>query len=580
MKKTGAWLAVYALEQLGVRLTFGIPGVHNTELYDELNNSKLITPVLVTHEGGASFMADGVSRTSSQIGTLVIVPAAGATHAASGIAEAFLDGIPMLVICGGIRTDIDRRYQLHEIDQHAFLRPLTKATFHVLSHEEIVPTLFEAHRIASDGEPGPVFVEIPVNLQLFPGEIGALPTLPTLAPPQPQRVPDGVLIEHAARELLQAQRPGLFVGWGARGAIAELRAIAEFLQAPVATTLQGLASFPASHPLHVGFGFGPASVPAARQAFANCDGMLAVATRFAEIATGSFGAAPPERLIHVDINPSVFNANYPACVALEGDAKTVLAALLSELQRQGKPRASRQDLTQRIAADKAAYLREWLAHDSGGRVNPARFFQALRQRMPADAITVVDDGNHTYLTAELFPIHDGGRLIVPTDFNAMGYAVPAAIGARLANPDATVFGIVGDGAFMMTCMELLTAGRLGLGIVYFVFHDGELSQIAQAQSIPYGRKPCTALGVVDVSGIAQATGAAYVAMQNDSEIDAAIVSAMEQAARGRAVVVDVAIDYSKRTAFTQGAVKTNFRRFPLAQRVRMVSRAIKRRITG
>jgi thiamine pyrophosphate-dependent acetolactate synthase large subunit-like protein len=148
MKRTGAWIAVKALEALGIRYTFGIPGVHNTELYDELNSSEKITPVLVTHEGGASFMADGVSRTSDQTGTLVIVPAAGATHAASGIGEAFLDGIPMLVICGGIRTDLDKRYQLHELDQHAFLKPLTKASFLVTSHAEIVPTLFKAWEIA------------------------------------------------------------------------------------------------------------------------------------------------------------------------------------------------------------------------------------------------------------------------------------------------------------------------------------------------------------------------------------------------------------------------------------------------
>ena len=124
MKKTGAWLVRYALEQIGVKYTFGIPGVHNTEIYDELNQSDLIQPVLVTHEGGAAFMADAVSRTSPHIGTLLIVPAAGITHAASGIGEAFLDGIPMLVICGGIRTDLDKKYQLHDIDQHALLAPI------------------------------------------------------------------------------------------------------------------------------------------------------------------------------------------------------------------------------------------------------------------------------------------------------------------------------------------------------------------------------------------------------------------------------------------------------------------------
>jgi acetolactate synthase-1/2/3 large subunit len=577
MKRTGAWIAVKALEALGIRYTFGIPGVHNTELYDELNSSEKITPVLVTHEGGASFMADGVSRTSDQTGTLVIVPAAGATHAASGIGEAFLDGIPMLVICGGIRTDLDKKYQLHELDQHGFLKPLTKASFLVRSHEEIVPTLFKAWEIAHSAEPGPVFVEIPVNLQMFPGEVPDIPAAPAIA--KPQRAAAGE-IRRAAEMLLAAKKPALFIGWGARDAGALTQAIAGHLQAPVATTLQGLSVFPANHPLHTGFGFGAAAVPAARNAFAGCDGMLAVGTRFAEIATGSFGVTVPANLVHVDINPQVFSANYPAAIALEGDAVAVLSALLEELRKAGAARTANAELHARIRHDKQAYNEEWLNHDSGGKVNPAVFFNALRAAVPDDAIAVVDDGNHTYLTAELYPVHRSKALIVPTDFNAMGYAVPASIGAKLVNPGREVFAIVGDGAFTMTCMEIVSATRLGLGIVFYVFHDGELSQIAQAQQIPFNRKPCTALGAIDFNGVAIATGAEYIRVENNNEVVQAIARAREFATGGRAVVVDLVMDYSKRTAFTQGAVKTNFKRLPLAQRLRMVTRAVKRKITG
>ena len=577
MKRTGAWIAVRALEALGIKFTFGIPGVHNTELYDELNSSGLITPVLVTHEGGASFMADGVSRTSDSTGTLVIVPAAGATHAASGIGEAFLDGVPMLVICGGIRTDLDKRYQLHELDQHAFLKPLTKATFHVTSHAEIVPALFKAWEIANSGEPGPVFVEIPVNLQMFPGEVGEIPGRPVIARPQRAAAPE---IRRAAEMLLGARHPAMFIGWGARDAVDQTRAIAEFLQAPVATTLQGLSVFSAAHPLHTGFSFGAAAVPAARNAFADCDCLLAVGTRFAEIATGSFGVTVPQNLIHADINPAVFNANYPAAVALEGDASAVLGALLDELQKLGAPRAGNAELQARIQRDKAAYNAEWLRHDSGDKVNPAVFFNALRAALPDDAIAVVDDGNHTYLTAELFPVRQAKGLIVPTDFNSMGYAVPAAIGAKLANPGREVFAIVGDGAFTMTCMEIVSATRLGLGLMYFVFHDGELSQIAQAQEIPFNRKPCTALGAIDFSGVAIATGAEYIRVAANGDVPDAIVRARQFAAAGRPVIVDLVMDYTKRTAFTLGAVKTNFKRLPLTQRLRMVTRAVKRRITG
>ena len=287
----------------------------------------------------------------------------------------------------------------------------------------------------------------------------------------------------------------------------------------------------------------------------------------------------PAKLIHCDINAQVFGRNYPTAVRLEGDAEAVLTALLAELRT--RPAATpRSSPAAAIARDKQAYRDEWLAHDSGDRVNPARLFAGLRRQVAADAITVVDDGNHTYLTAELFPVHSGGRLIVPTDFNAMGYAVPAAIGAKLAQPEKEVLAIVGDGAFMMTCMEIVTATSLGLGIVYYLFHDGELSQIAQAQEIPYGRKPCSVLGKLRADGVALATGAAYVALDKDQDIDAAIAEAKTIAATGRPVIVDVRIDYSKRTAFTKGAVKTNFRRFPLGQRLRMVARALTRKITG
>ena len=181
MARTAASLAREALEQLGIRYTFGIPGVHNTELYDAFGASESITPVLVAHEGGGAFMADAVSRTGAGVGALLIVPAAGVTHAASGIGEAFLDGIPMVVIAGGIRRDLGRAYQLHDMDQHALLAPITKARWRIERHADVIPVIHEAYRVATSGEPGPVFVEIPVNLQLMPGDAGDPPEF-TAAP--------------------------------------------------------------------------------------------------------------------------------------------------------------------------------------------------------------------------------------------------------------------------------------------------------------------------------------------------------------------------------------------------------------
>lgn len=576
MKKTGAWLVRYALEQLNISHTFGIPGVHNTEIYDELDQSEHITPILVTHEACGAFMADAISRTSSQVGTLVIVPAAGATHAASGIGEAYLDGIPMLIICGGVRNDSQYGYQLHDMDQHKMLEPITKATYKVATHEQVVSTLFEAYNTALSGEPGPVFVEIPVNIQLDAGPITALPSYQ--APPAASAA-DTAALDKAVALLAAAKRPGLFLGWGAVEASDAAIAIAEKLSAPVATTLQGLSAFPAQHPLHAGMSFGPAAVPAATEAFKDCDCLLAVGTRFAEIGTGSFGVTVPKQLIHLDINPAVFNANYPAAVTLEGDARTLLPMLAERLAAtavQGRE----QDPRPLIAEQKQAYRDEWFAHNVAGRVNPAKFFAALRSRLPDDAFVVADDGNHTFLTAELMPIHQPKRFISPTDFNCMGYAVPAVIGTKLANPNHQVVGIIGDGAFLMTAMELFTASALNIGAVFTVFNDGELSQISQAQQVPYNRKTCTQLRDIRLEGIASATGVTYLNLNDNDDILARLDEALALAAEGQPVLLDVHVDYSKKTRFTKGIVGTNLKRMPLPTKVRMISRALWRRVTG
>lgn len=587
MKKTGAWLVRYALEQMGVRYTFGIPGVHNTEIYDELNSSDSITPMLVTHEGCGAFMADAISRTSDSIGTLLIVPAAGVTHAASGIGEAFLDGIPMLVIAGGVRSDSQFKYQLHDMDQHTLLKPITKKTFKVKSQEEVVETLYKAYQIAVSGEPGPVFVEIPVNIQLYTGSVESLPTYKDYC--QAQTVTHTLFpsasLDEAVDLLVQAKAPGLFLGWGAVDVTKSTLEIAELLGAPVSTTLQGLSSFPNNHPLHCGMSFGAAAVPAATKAFSDCDCLLAVGTRFAEIATASFGVTVPKNLIHIDINPDVLSANYPAKVGITGDAKLILPELVKrlklKLQLTDHIREERKEkIKSDILKNKQAYTEEWFQHDSKDRVNPARFFSVLRATLPDDGFVVVDDGNHTFLTAELMPIHKPRHMISPTDFNCMGYAVPATIATKLANLEKAVVGIIGDGAFLMTCMEIVTASRNQIGAIFTVFNDGELSQIAQAQQVPYNRKTCTVLGTTRFEGIAQATGAEYLRIESNDEIQEKLETAWNLTKEGRPVILDVHIDYSKKTRFTQGIVGTNIKRLPFAAKIRMIGRALVRKVTG
>lgn len=577
MKKTGAQLTVYALEQIGVTHTFGIPGVHNTEIYDEINRSSQIEPILVTHEGGGAFMADAISRTTDTIGCMLIVPAAGLTHAMSGIGEAYLDGIPMLVISGGIRTDTGKAYQLHDIDQHKILSGITKRSWKVENHREIVPTIYRACETAVSGEPGPVFVEIPVNLQLFRGEIDELP------PYQPKienAKPNLDSIDEAVAMLRSADNPGLFVGWGAAETGESLVQLAERLEAPVATTLQGLSVFPGNHPLHSGMGIGEYAVPASEEAFKNCDCLLAIGVRFGEIATGSFGMKPPKNLIHADINPEVFNKNYPAVVTIHGDAADIVNRLLMKLDRPDTADGRGKRVREVIRKAKETYRQEWISTSMDKNVNPALFFRELRAQLADDAILVADDGNHTFLTAELFEVRRSRHFICPTDFNCMGYCVPAVIGAKFGNPGKQVVGIAGDGAFLMTGMELLTAAMNNLGVIIFVFNDGELSQISQGQEIPYNRKVCTELGRVNLEGVALATGSRYLQISGDKEIECVIREALDFAGKSIPVLVDVNINYSKRTRFTKGIVKTNLGRFPLREKLRFISRALRRKITG
>ncbi len=578
MKKTAAWLTRYALEQIDVKFTFGIPGVHNTELYDELNNSQQITPTLVMHEGHGGFMADAISRVTNSIGTLVIVPAAGVTQAASGIAEAYLDGIPMLIITGGIRNDSKYGYQLHEIDQLKLVAGFTKAAFKINSHNDVIETIYNAYNIATSGEPGPVLVELPVNLQLDKATINDLPTY--TKPVQPDLSAKTITqIKEAASLLIQAKNPVIFAGWGAMHASDKLIAMSEQLGSAVSTTLQGISVFPANHPLHAGFCFGPAAAPAAQKAFNKADCVLAIGTRFGEIATGSFGGDLPENLIHIDINPQVFNTNFKTAIAIEGDSKQICQQLLSELTALGSPKEATETKAQ-IARDKKAYRESWYQHDSKEKVNPVLYFDELRSQLSDDAHIVVDDGNHTFLTAELMPIHQAYGFISPTDFNCMGYATPAAIAVKMAKPQQEVHAIVGDGAFMMTATELATAVSQNLGLVVSVFNDGELSQIAQAQQIPYNRKTCTVLPQTKLKGLAMATGAEYVRMENNDDINEKLTKARKLAQKNKTVILDINIDYSKATAFTEGAVKTNLKRMPLPTKVRMVGRAMVRKMTG
>jgi acetolactate synthase I/II/III large subunit len=598
MKLGGGAIVVRALEDEGVPFAFGIPGTHNIELYDALAGSPTVRAVLVTDEQSASFAADAVWRASGKLGCANVVPGAGLTHALSGIAEAYLDTVPMLVLGCGIRRDTGKAYQLHDVDQLALARPVTKAQLRPERGEDLYGAVRHACRLAREGVPGPVFVEVPANLYLFTHEVdlparapgvapgtahGSTPQTPTgvgpaggdaVAAPGPSA---GAADLARAVELLDAARhPLLYLGLGAAGAGDALLRLAERLEAPVFTTFQGKGVVPESHPLAAWPGFGAAAPPFAREVAAGCDATLAIGCRFGEVATGSYGLTPPGPLVHVDIDPTVPGRNFPAALALAGDAAVTVAALLERLA----PRPRDEALRAAIAAGRSAVRAGWSQTADRGKVAPWRLLSALQARFGPDTIYTSDSGNGTFLAMEMLQLEGPGRFLAPVDYSCMGYAVPAALGAKLARPERPVVALAGDGAFLMTGLELLTAAHEGAALAVFVLRDRELAQIAQFQSVAMNRKTLSALPDFDVGSLCAALGVECVRLDRDEEIPAVLGRVAEVTGHGRPFVVDTAIDYGDRTFFTRGVVKTTLGRLPWPDRLRFIGRAIARRLTG
>jgi acetolactate synthase-1/2/3 large subunit len=569
MKIRGSELVVRALEDAGARFAFGIPGTHNIELYDALERSRDVIAVLITDEQSAGFMADGVSRTSSSVGVVNVVPGAGITQCLSGVAEAFLDGIPMVVLACGIRTDTGRAYQLHDIDQLALLRPVTKACLTPATPDEIYPVVRRAFDLARSGTPGPVAVEIPANFYLMTHD-AAEPTYGGIEDATPL---DPDAIAEAARLLNGAARALLYVGYGARDAGNALVAIAEKLGSPVATTIQGKGVFPEHHPLWLWNGLGRSAPPFVRTVAGECDVMLAIGCRFGEVGTGSWGFAPPATLIHVDLNRDVFHRNFPATLAVEADASAFASAILPLITARGEWG----DATEHMAAGHRDLHDTRLRERSETGVTPSVLFETLQELLP-DAIYTTDSGNGTFLGMEHLRLDAPGQFLAPVDFSCMGYAVPAAIGAKLANPARDVVALPGDGALLMTGLELMTAASYGAGVVVCVLRDGELAQIAQFQRTAFGDVQNSVLPPFKVDALAAAVGAEYVGCRKDAHLAGALSRAIEIARGGKPVVVDVAIDYSRKTFFTMGVVATTFWRLPWSERLRMLGRAVSRNL--
>jgi acetolactate synthase I/II/III large subunit len=307
---------------------------------------------------------------------------------------------------------------------------------------------------------------------------------------------------------------------------------------------------------------------------ASCDLTLAIGCRFSEVGTGSYGMQPRGKLIHVDIDPTVLGRNYAPDLAVVSDAASFVASLLPLLAQ----RSVDEGLLQDIRCGQEEVWRGWVAPENSEGVYPPRLLKTLQTLVGDEAIYTTDSGNGTFLAGECLRLQRPRAFLAPVDYSCMGYAVPAALGAAMACPNRPVVSLAGDGAFLMTGLELLTAAHLHLPVMVLVLRDRELAQIAQFQQVALGRKSCSELPDYDLAAICRGVGVEHLVLRRNCDTEPVLQQALRVNRAGRPVVVEVAIDYSQKTYFTRGVVRTNLGRLPWPDRIRYVLRAMARRL--
>jgi acetolactate synthase I/II/III large subunit len=503
---TGADLLCRTLERLGVTHVFGLPGTQNVALFEALRTASFRT-VVPTHEMGAAFMAGGYSRASGRVGVLTTIPGPGFTYALTGLAEARLDSVPLLYLVGQAARGPGRRFQLQALDQAAIADPLIKARFDVDRVEDLPRRVVEAYRLAIAGEPGPVMVQYdPALLGVETGMPGT-PPVPAAGGAAPDGITETLALIAPARRVL------IFAGQGANTAAAAVRRLAEHLGAAVVTTTSARGLLPEDHPLVV-----PTDLRGAgtlNEMIASTDLVLALGVKFSH--NGALGfqlRLPEERLIHIDASADSLGANYPARVAIRADLSSWVERLMAGF---GRDRPA--------PAWDAGELERWRAHIAQasvfalepriGGAEPAEFFAALRKVLPRETCLVTDSGLHEMLARRHFLVLAPRGLIVPTDFQSMGFGLPAAIGAKLAAPERPVVLVTGDGGLAMCGLELLTAVRERIALPILVLNDGRYGLIRLDQIRQFGHTFGVDLPALDFAGLAGAVGASYAAAGDD-----------------------------------------------------------------
>ena len=569
---TGAQAIAETLNAEGVGCVYGIPGAQENELWDELK-AREVPYLLVTHEFSAACMADGYARATGRPGVLCVVPGPGITNALTGLGEALLDSVPVVAIVGDVGCgDKAKPFQVHSLNQVDLLKPVCKSVYPVTDVRQIPATIRLAFQMAMSGEPGPTAVVIPYNLLI---EVADFQCPPLAAAGVP--FDDAAFAKALAMLSQKSQRIGIYAGYGCMNDSAALTAIAEVLQAPVATSVSGKGAISDNHPLGVGWGYGKHASVVAERAFAHIDCLLAIGVKFSEVSTGYYGNPRPKHVIHVDANANNLGKVMPADVCVHADAGLFLSKLLACAESLRRPTDGH--LHARIREAKKAHEATLKAIPSGScGVDPLATVAALRRNLPEDAMLFTDVTASEHLAAESFRTTKPRTYFNPVDNQSMGWSIPAAIGAQRACGNRVVATLTGDGCFLMSAMEMSTAAREGLPVKFVILDDHAYHYMQLLQQPAYRRTTATELARIDYKAFAQAVGVAYREIATGDQLDGCLRSALDH--RGP-VLIRVLTDYGNRKIRWIEAVRDRYtKELSPSQKIRFLARIGARTFNG